>query len=414
MRQPAVNELRRSLRAVVRNQQGLVLPTVLLLLVLGAMLIVPALDYGSTSLKGTQVTEKKELELYAADSGVTDAVFWLQEDGETGGRWNWDDVDSVWRRDTYELNDRTVDVDIEELGGNTYKVTSEAVSAEGGSTTIESVVVLLYSDFGFLLDNAITSGGDVDIQPNTSVDGDILLPPEPDGELDPPNFSPEDPWIIKREYLEWPSGEQLIEIYWEQVKDLGPPSPYPDGHTINIPPGTTEGAPFEIGPLWAEGNLEIKGKGWARLEGTVYAKGNLVFSPLGDVEIEGEGIRLCMNSESGESQTIFAEGYIDMRPGVMLSGSGCVVAVGDIFFNPHIAAGSEDDFILVMSAEGTVTINPNGAFYGSIVGNIEVGLQPHIDLNWTDPEGKGLNFPQGEGTAGDPGTTVSVATYNIS
>jgi hypothetical protein len=407
MRQPEVKELRRSLRAVVRDQKGLVLPTVLLLLVLGTLLIVPALDYGATSLKGTQVTEKKELELYAADSGVTDAVFWLQEDGETGGRWNWDDGDSVWKRDTYELNDRTVDVDIEELGGNTYKVTSEAVSAEGGSTTIESVVVLLYSDFGFVLDNAITSGGNVNIQPNTTVDGNILLPP--DGDLDPPNYDPDNGEII-REDLEWPSGEQLIEIYWEQVKDLGPPSPYPDGHTINIPAGTTEAAPFEIGPLWAEGDLEIKGKGWARLEGTVYVKGALTFNPL---DVETEGIRLCMNSESGESQSIFAEGYIDMRPGVTLSGSGCVVAVGDIFFNPQIAAGSEDDFILVMSAEGTVTINPTGAFYGSIVGNIEVGLQPHIDLNWTDPTGKGLNFPQGEGNAGDPGATVSVATYNI-
>ena len=88
-----MKELGQSLRAIERDERGQILPTVLVLLILGALLIIPALDYGSTSLKANQVTEKKAMELYAADSGVTDAVYWLQEDGETGGRWNWDDVD---------------------------------------------------------------------------------------------------------------------------------------------------------------------------------------------------------------------------------------------------------------------------------------------------------------------------------
>jgi hypothetical protein len=48
-----------------------------------------------------------------------------------------------------------------------------------------------------------------------------------------------------------------------------------------------------------------------------------------------------------------------------------------------------------MSVNGTVWFNPNGDFYGSLAGNVEVQLQPGNTLTWSDPPG-GLNFPTGE------------------
>ena len=54
------------------------MPIVLILLVLGGLLIIPTLDYASTSLKGHQVVEIKALGLYAADAGIEDSLWHLK------------------------------------------------------------------------------------------------------------------------------------------------------------------------------------------------------------------------------------------------------------------------------------------------------------------------------------------------
>ncbi len=398
-----VKELRQALRAMVRNERGQVLPTVFILLVLGALLIVPTLQYGSTSLKGNQVTEKKEMELYAADSGVTDAVFWLQEDGEAGPeeRWDWEGGNLV--RDPYILNERTVDVEIEELGGNTYKVTSEAASAEGGSTTIESVVVLKYYDFGFLIDNAITSNDEVHIAAGGIVNGDIQLP-DPD-DLDNKGEHNGD---VNNEPLEWPPAEAFMEWFWDRLMDQG--GTLYDSDQYDVHGNPPEEDPEIIGPMYTEGPLRIKGRGWVQLgqplgegaEGMLYIKGDLDFDPTPTIHLNLNG------------QTIFAEGEITIGPDVNIYGSGCIVAVGDIDFQPTIPAGSEDNCIITMSIDGQTWVLPTGDYYGCVIGNSNVDLQPGYSLNYVDPEGYGLIFPQGQGSAGDAGTTVTIATYNIS
>ena len=388
-----MKELGQTLRAMVRNERGQVLPTVLVLLILGALLIIPALDYGSTSLTSSRVTEKKEMELYAADSGVTDAVYWLQEDGETGGRWNY--VDPVWERDTYELNDRTVDATIEDLGGNTYKVTSEAASAEGGSTTIESVVVLAYYDFGFLLENAITSNQTISIAPGGIVNGDVQLP-DPD-DLDNKGTLNGG---VNNETIEWPPAQAFMDWFWDRLMEQG--GTLYDDDLYLILGNPTESSPEEIGPMYTNGPLTIKGKGWVDLMGMLYIKGDLTFNPTPTMYLKLNG------------QTIFAEGEIDIGTDVNIIGSGCIVAVGDINFQPTIPAGSEDNCIITMSITGQTWLKPSGDYYGCVVGNSNVDLQPGYSLNYVNPEGFGLIFPQGEGSSGDPGTTVTVATYNIS
>ena len=62
------------LKKVIKGERGQALPIVLVLLVIGGLLIVPTLNYASTSLKGHQVTETKTMELYSADAGVEDAM----------------------------------------------------------------------------------------------------------------------------------------------------------------------------------------------------------------------------------------------------------------------------------------------------------------------------------------------------
>ena len=159
---------------------------------------------------------------------------------------------------------------------------------------------------------------------------------------------------------------------------------------IDIPGGTSENDPFRIERLSSapEGEqLTVKGDGWIEVGGTIYVKGDLILKASPEINLNLNG------------QTIFAEGGIDIPPGVTLSGSGCIIAVGDITFQPNMAT-TEDEFVLVMSIEGTTTLLPNGSFTGCIAGNVDVGLQPGdpndpFTVQWIDPEGHDLDFPMG-------------------
>ena len=141
------------------------------------------------------------------------------------------------------------------------------------------------------------------------------------------------------------------------------------------------------------------------LEGTVYVNGNLEFQQPGGsheytIDLDGH--------------TIFVEGTIEFpSKHVNISGSGCIIAVGDINFQPAIVSG-EDDFVLVYSMTGEVSFHPNGDFTGCIAGNAHVQLQPNCTIDWISPEGKSLNVPWG---AGDdklpPVTGLNIDSWQI-
>lgn len=173
------------LRKIIKEQKGQVLPIVLILLVIGGLLIAPALYYASTSLKAHQVTETNTLELYSADSGIEETLYWLTTGRTTEGPWDgWDDAAGYGERDTYYLNGRSVDVTIdrmEEIGANIYKITSTATTLDAGSTTVLSTVWAITwfeGDTEFNLQNPPPSGdihveGDVSFAGNIDFTGDL-------------------------------------------------------------------------------------------------------------------------------------------------------------------------------------------------------------------------------------------------
>lgn len=63
-----------------RGESGQVLPVVLIMMALGSLLIVPSLDYVSTSLNAGEIVEEKVEGLYAAEAGVEDALWKLDND----------------------------------------------------------------------------------------------------------------------------------------------------------------------------------------------------------------------------------------------------------------------------------------------------------------------------------------------
>lgn len=68
------------LRHIVDSEKGQVLPIVLALLALGGLTIVPALNYAATGLNSSRTIEKGVNGLYAAEAGVEDAL-WCLENG---------------------------------------------------------------------------------------------------------------------------------------------------------------------------------------------------------------------------------------------------------------------------------------------------------------------------------------------
>lgn len=377
-------------RSLVRNQSGQgVLAIVLILTILGALIVGPLLAFMGTGLKAGQMHESREQELYAADSGVEDAINWLihgkPEDGNWG--WSWDADNETGQKDfPNPINDRTVSVSVENVTSPsyTYKITSRATSLDGDTTTVVSYLSASYVDYGDLLQSAITSNSTVNIQPGTTVTGNVTLPDadnlDNQGTID---------GSVNEEVLNWPTAEQLCGFYLENV-DQSDPFPY---DTIDLKYEST------IPSLYREGSLTIKNTASsaknATLEGTIYVTGDLTVMPNCGIVLNG--------------QTMFAEGFIDLRSGCSIYGSGCIIAVGDLFFNPSVSS-QPDYFLLIMSVTGDVKLNPSGDLYGAVVGNVEVSTQPGNSLNWISPEGQDLDFPTGD----DPLVTGwSIASWEI-
>jgi len=162
---------------IIKGQKGQALPIVLILLAIGGLLIVPTLNYASTSLKAHQVIETKAEELYSADSGVEDAIYWVTHGKETGGPWNWDEAVGSGERDTYSINDRAVDAAVEALPeANTYKITSIATSAGGSTTTILATTwAIAWFDYDTTFDNQnpLPSSGDIHVDADVTLAGNI-------------------------------------------------------------------------------------------------------------------------------------------------------------------------------------------------------------------------------------------------
>jgi len=377
------------LARLVRGESGRgSLEAVLILLILGSLIVTPILAFMGTGLKAGQTHETRTAELYAADAGWSSAL-WHAKEGEVpvGGL-----------EEEFTLNDKIVQVTIEvaaEEQGNViaYKIISTATSDTGSSTTVESYLNLF--PFDGLLDNAITGGGDVSISNQSDVYGNVQY----GGTLDNKGDIYGD-IIPNLENITWPPASVFIEFYRECLRDEGVDPNDPVQHfpysTIDLKYwGDT------LGPLFRNGDLTIKNTDSVpqsvTLNGTIYVTGELVVQQDCNIITQqqvGEQI-ICHN--------IFAEETISISPGSALEGSGCIVAVGDVNFQPNLPTGA-DDFIFVMSIEGTVKFQPGNDFYGSVAGTVDVFLQPDVDLIWWDGS-DGLNFPGGGG--------VVAMTYTI-
>jgi len=389
-------------KGAIECEKGNLLITVLILLFVGGLVLTPLLGLMSTGLVSGTVYERKMNDYYAADAGVEDAIWRIQGNNLTFSADNYSYPEPI------TVNERSVNVTIYRYDWDptcgetfTYQILSTATSADGSSTTIDAYLSVSYMDLSALLDNAIVSQNTITIKPNNTVNGDIWLPDEED--LDVGNGVSINGTVKDEDdvSITWPTSEQLSSYYREDVEGAYDPGSFIDIKDLN---------PKTIGPWYREGSLAADNTGdpvTIVLEDTIYATGNLEFwQPAA-----GHNYTVDLNG-----QTIFAEGSISFASQhISVSGSGCIIAVGNVNFQPAITSGG-DDFVLVMSITGQTYFHPSGNFTGCIVGNTHVQLQPGCTINWISPEGKGLDFPMGIGDINElpPVTGVRIVSWEIS
>lgn len=357
-------------KRLIRDEKGQALVMVLILLLIGGLITGPLLSNIGTGLSTGEVYEMRTVELYAADAGVEDAIWKIQnQDGylpcsPTSPPRNYTITD---------VNGKSVAVNITseyavEGMTFTYRVVSTS-TGDGSSTVIDAYIVGVskYGDYAGLLGQVLTSQGEIDLAPGTNV-----TPLE--GEHAPIEYY-EDPW---------PTGEELADFY---LDDVAGAEPY-DSDTLDI-----DGVDTEIGPFYRDGELEILNTSntpaTLTLTGTVYVTGDTLIGKTGkDMNLDLNGHTIFVASNSSDPQKAL---WIGGQ--VTILGSGIIIAIGDIYFEPKTEAGVTDP-IFIMSVDGTTTIQPAGDFYGSIAGSIELDLQPNTSVNYPVGEDwyENLNF----------------------
>lgn len=423
-------------KRVIRDERGNVLSLVLILLVVGGLILTPLLGLMSTGLMAGQVYERHTHRLYAADAGVEDAIWKIKYDPPETYPYHY--------LEPLVVGGKTVDVTIYRYdwdptcGENlTYRILSTVITDDGGgtaavvnSTVIDAHLVASYMDLSNLLDNAIISDTYIGIKNGVYVTGNVTS----GGEVQCFGDDCEDVvdgTVTEHADLDWPTGDEFSGYYLPQV---GNATTYYGDTLIDLegnscPPGPiyindmeNGDWPDGLGPLCVNGTLDITSSDTQEvvtlnLTDTLYITGDTkIYGPNAD---EPYKLNIHLNGQTifVESSTAGAKYALEVKD-CTISGSGCIIAVGDVYFAPKGVVGSEHDFVLIMSVEGTTLLQPSGAFYGCIAGDLSVDVQSghNATITHTAPDGIGLNIPWGPGNMDDlpPITGLTIKSWEIS
>jgi hypothetical protein len=354
---------------LTKNESGQAIVLVLVLLLVSGLITAPLVAFTGNGALNRKVYEDRTAELYTADAGVEDALWRIQHGdvvlcpGNPSHNYTIPDV-----------NGETVHVSIKSITDfegapnltGTYRIQSTTTGG-GGSTGIEAYVTAenKYGDYGDVLGQVLTSPGEITLKPGTEV-----YPSE--GEHAP----------VEGYLGDWPTLDELIDFY---LGDVAGEESY--GSSL-----LTFDSNMELGPFYRDGDLEIKatvaGK-TVTLTGTIYVTGDTLIGTTGqDFTLDLNGHAIFVASNSSDPQKAL---WIGGKCTVV--GSGVIIAIGDMYFEPNTEAGVTDP-IFVMSIFGTTNVQPGGDFFGAIAGNVEIQLQPGTSINYPEDEGwyGDLNF----------------------
>jgi hypothetical protein len=382
-------------KRIVKDQSGQLLIIVMIVLLVGGLTIVPTLSFMSTGIKAGQKTETRTNELYAADAGAQSALWWLKKTPYyllpvTPSTYIEFPPSGVLTCNGEKVFAFVEYVDtVDEL--RRYRITSVAGpdvihdtnldNQPAAYTKIISFVSSVSCDLTGIMSNVITSRGDI-----TVLGGQASVSPPAEEEHG------------AESYYDgiWPTAEQLYQFYWQQVMTATPYS----SNSVDV-----SNTP-SIGPFYRNGALTIENSGAAgatmTLDGPLFINGDTEIGATGhDFNLELNGQTIYINSN-----TYGLPYALQIGSKCTISGSGAIIALGDIEFKPGISSGPSN-YLFVMSVLGMTYLQPGGDFYGTVAGSTTVDVQ-NGTIIWVDPTGTDLNVP-GVGS----GTFWGIKTWDI-
>ncbi|TET14511.1 MAG: hypothetical protein E3J81_06550 [Dehalococcoidia bacterium] len=353
-----------------KSEAGQILVYVTITLALTLLVVPPLLGFIFGAGRTAQIREDRMLGVYAADAGIEDGYYRLIGNSTPLPQ---SPDDPPWVGSILDVNGYEVAIEVYREAEDVYKIVSTATSYTGANVTIESYAAAL--DYSYLLDSALSSYGDITIRSGAEVHGNVTY----NGELD--NKGDIIGGNATKGVPSWPDGDWLKAFYYADVEGVEPygSSQLEIEHDENM------------GPLYTEESLNIyssRKNATLTLMDTFYVTGDL------DIGKTDKAFVLDLNG-----QTIFCEGEIRIGGQCTITGSGAIIALGDIVFKPKVQSGP-GDFVFVMSVSGDLEALPNGDFYGAMAGGL-VKIQPGSIIKWREVSTDELAFfPVGEALPG--------------
>jgi hypothetical protein len=368
------------------GESGFAFIAVLTFLILGAIIIAPLLGFMITGLRAQQSHESRTTELYSADAGVEYAIWRLQNELLGDGTVIWP-VDL----EDFEINGDNVTVKIEYDDGVFFRIISEATDiATGSKTTVRAWVTAKYGYAENFFANGVTalgnvsvtaevngnveSTGTVDVSPEGVINGDVrcdtlVLAGIVNGNVHCREINMKNTGLIFGNIDYWVStGKELTPLnvtgYFHvspppdltDLTDVWPKVDYLNSYylaqvpTVNYDYTEVTWCPATLGPLYtgydAKGDprdLYIKTgmpTCFVRLEGTIFVTGDFEVTANSALDLNG--------------QTIYCQGEVKIYPGAILTGTGLIIAVGAVDFQPTIATGGESAQAAIVRYNGLV------------------------------------------------------------
>jgi hypothetical protein len=411
-----------TVKSLIRDQKGQTLILALILLIVGGLIIAPLLAYMNTGILAGGVYERRMAELYAADAGVENAV-WRIQNSVVGdevyylycGQGN----HTLSYNITGGVNNKSVAVTITWVNNLTYQVESTA-TGDGSGTKIDAYVAATIKYYPSIMDQLIT------IQDNVT---DVKQLDDELAKLNikcPAGCTDCELWCKKAydyytEYdniptgcrgcvavynfpsAAWPTVGSLNSTYWEDVKGGTSynSSIQLNGQNRTLQAGYTDGT-LSITSSDNKQTLTL------RLDGTLYVTG---ITQIGNtnqefiLDLNGNTIFVASGSTGNGNEALQIGGKCSMK------GPGVLIAVGDINFKPRSVVGGEQSPIFILSVAGTTSVQPSGDLYGAIGGKIDVDISQGSTPSTTYPaDGFGNStFPRVEA-----GRTYSIASWEVS
>jgi len=342
--------------SIANKEKGQALLITLVLLLIGSIMIPALLSFMTSGLRTGQVYKQRTNLLYAADSGIEDAIWQLNQS---------QNVTTEWYYLTEAVNNCNVRAKIEYIDATpSYYITAEATAADNTATTIVTKIVDGAVDLSDVLQQVLTSTNGYTVQGGQS-------------SVSPAAGEPHGP--IENYAGQWATADELSDYYLRYVDTDAPYS----SDTIDLSTTTTLDDTYVNGPLEI---INSSGDTYKTLtlNGTLYVTGDTLIGQTNTDFI------LDLNNQAIFVASDTLTYALQVGDKCHIVGSGAIVVVGGSQFMPNLDSGSTD-YLYLMSVLGQSHIKPNGTFYGTVAGNSV--WDQGATITWSDPTGKTLNIP---------------------